>query len=141
VGYGLLFLMWSLDQRVSGREELMALTGLPVLAEFPKRSRRAHRLSAEAASFFRTNVAIATRSVSPLILAVTSPRHPKEKEGVAVSLAESFARDRQRTLLIDANLRQPGATKGLDISSVKTPPFEVYLANPHQRFMPATVAV
>lgn len=141
VGYGFLFLTWSLDPRVGGRDELMALTGLPVLAEFPKRNRRAHRLSAEAASFFRTNVAIATRSVSPLIIAVTSARHPREKEGVAVSLAESFARDRQRTLLIDANLRQPGATKGLDVSSVKTPPFEVYLANAHQRFMPATVAV
>lgn len=141
VGYGFLFLTWSLDPRVGGRDELIALTGLPVLAEFPKRGRRAHRLSAEAASFFRTNVAIATRSVSPLIIAVTSARHPREKEGVAVSLAESFARDRQRTLLIDANLRQPGATKGLDVSSVKTPPFEVYLANSHQRFMPATVAV
>lgn len=139
--YGLLFIRWSLDNRVRSREDLLALTGLPVLAEFPTRSRRAHRLSGEVANFLRTNLLVATRYQSPLVVAVTSAQSPREKAGVAVSLAESFARAGYATLLVDADLRRPGTTEGLDVSNTESPPLEVYLENPGQRYAPATVGI
>lgn len=140
-GYLLLFVRDSVDRRVRGRDELVDATGLPVLAEFPRRARSTRELAAEAAGFFHTNLLLATGATSPLVLVISSPSSPAEKEGVAVGLAESFARAGRRTLLIDGDLRRPGATEGLDVRTKGSAPFEVHLENPDRRYAPATVAI
>jgi polysaccharide biosynthesis transport protein len=141
-GYGVLFARWSLDTRVAGRDDVIALTGLPVLAEFPRRGRRAHRLAGESGRFLRTNVLLATGETAPRVIAVTSPQTPAEKEGVAVSLAESFAKAGYRTLLIDGDLRHPATSELLDVELLASSPWEdVELANPYQRYLPVTVGV
>lgn len=141
LGYAVQLVRWTLDTRVGDRDAVMARTGLPVLAEFPQLRRRAARLSAEAAGFFRTNVVLATRNQQPRVIVVTSPAHPREKLGVALALAESFARSGQRTLLVDADMRSPGITESLDLVPASATPLEVFLANPDRTYSTVNVAL
>ena len=140
-GYGLLFVRGALDTSLGDRDAVMERTGLPVLAEFAPRGRRAHRLSAETASFLRTNLLLATRNTKPRVIVITSPATADEKDGVAVALADSFARGGSRTLLVDADMRHPATTAWLDVVPSHAAPFEVYLANPERRYLPVSVAV
>lgn len=141
LAYGLLFVRWTLDPRIRGRSEITALTGLPVLAEFPSLSRGSQGLSVEAANFLRSSLVVATGREQPLVLAVTTPRTTADKDGVSMNLATSLARAGYRTLLVDADLRHPSTTYGLDVSQVSTPPLEVYLENPHLEFSPVSVVI
>lgn len=140
-GYGLQLVRWTLDTRPGNREAVVAATGLPVLAEFTRLGRRARRLSPEAGSALRTNVTIATRHAERQVIVVSCPADEREKAGVAVSLAESYARSGKRALLVDADLRHTAATEWLDVVPSHAAPFEVYLANPERRFLPVSVAV
>jgi non-specific protein-tyrosine kinase len=139
--YGFMLLRTSLDTRVRSSEELAALTGLPVIAEFPRAPRNPYQLSHEAASYLRTNLLLTTANVQPKIFLITSAQHLKEKTGVAVSLAESFARSRYRTLLVDADLRHPSSSQAFNLNPIEYTPLEVYLENPHQRYLPISVRV
>lgn len=141
VGYAVQLLRWVLDTRIGGRVEVAAATGLPVLAEFPRVSRRTTELAAESASVFRTNLILATRKARPRVVVVTSPLTRSEKDGVAISLAESFARTGNRTLLVDADLRHPGLTERFDVIPEGAVPLEVLLANPERRYQPVTVTM
>lgn len=141
LAYGMLLIRWTLDPRVRGREEIGALTGLPILAEFPTPARGSQRLSVEAANFLRSGLMSAVARDHPLALAVTTPRSTDDKDGVSMSLAASLARAGYRTLLVDADLRHPSTTYGLDISQISTPPLEVYLESPHVDFSPVTVTI
>jgi len=141
LAYGLLFLRWTLDPRIRDRDELASLTGVPVLAEFPAGGRRERALTGEAATFLRSNVMLVARARPPIVVAVSSPQQVLEKPGVAVSLAESLARAGHRTLLVDADLRHPSTTYGLDAARTKSPPLEVYLQEPGARYDPVSVAI
>ena len=141
LAYGLLFVRWTLDPRVRGRSEIIALTGLPILAEFPTPARGSQRLSVEAASFLRSSLMTSAGHERPLVVAITSPSSTKAKEGVSMSLAASLARAGYRTLLVDADLRHPSTTYGLDVSKVSTPPLEVYLESPYLDFAPLSVTI
>lgn len=141
LGYGLLFLRWALDPNVRGRDEAAALTGLPILAEFPPPSRGDRRASVEAANFLRSSLVASWKGDQAQVLAITSPRSGREKEGVSASLASSLARAGYCTLLVDGDLRHGSATYGLDISKVSTPPLEVYLESSSVDFTPAVVNV
>ena len=106
VVYGILLLRGALDTRVRDSEELQAISGLPVLAEFPKQTGQ-RRLPREAAGYLRTNVLFSTADVDPKVLLVTGSVASQGKSSVSLSLAESFARNGYRTLLVDADLRKP----------------------------------
>jgi Mrp family chromosome partitioning ATPase len=140
-GYGLVLIREALDTGVGDRDAVMTLTGLPVLAEFIRRSRRSHRHSPEMASFLRTNLLLATRGTEHRVIVVTTATDVREKDRVAVSLAESLARGGARTLLVDADLRHPNTTHWLNVLPNAAAPFEVHLANHHQRHAPVNVAV
>ena len=118
VTYGLLLLRAALDTRVRSPEDLANLTGLPVLAEFPKVSTGRRGLPREASSYLRTAVSFAVNEVHPKVILVTSTGSEHGKSSVAMALAESFARQHFRTLLIDADLRKPvlGREYGLYVS-------------------------
>ena len=107
VSYGLLLLRVVLDTRVRSSEDLARLTELPVLAEFPKTARGRRSTPREAASYLRTAVAFATNNVHPKVILVTSTGPGHGKSSVSIALAESFARQSYKTLLIDADLRKP----------------------------------
>ncbi len=139
-GYGVTAIERSTDRHLRDREDLRALGGGPVLAEFPPARRATPQQTAEAASFLRSG-ALRGLGAPPLSLAICSARSLDEKAGVTVSLAESVARSGFRTLLVDADLRQPSTSYGLDVSRVKVPPLEVYLENPNVKYQPASVPI
>jgi len=141
IGFGMVLVRTMLDTRVGDRDAAMMVTGMPVMAEFVRLTRRVRRPSDETAAFLRTNVTLATRETKPRVLIVTSVSTANEREGVAAALAESYARSGSRTLLIDADLRHLGATEFLNVASADVAPFEVHLANADRRFPPVSVLV
>jgi succinoglycan biosynthesis transport protein ExoP len=138
--YGLLLLRDALDVRIKGTEDLARTSKLPVLAEFPKQT-GVRRLPREASGYLRTNLHFLTASAHPKVILVTSSNSSHGKSSVALSLAESLARNDHRTLLVDADLRKPvlGAEYGLDPR--RQPALQVHLENPHHELAPARVAI
>jgi Mrp family chromosome partitioning ATPase len=113
LGYLLLFLRWSLDTHPRGTDDMVALGAGPVMATFARRKRKVDWRVGEAANFLRANVLLSAAGRQlPSVVAITSPYSGQEKSGVALSLAESFARSGYATLLIDADLRQAGNAVG-----------------------------
>src|SRR5690606_18388166 len=107
VAYGIVILRSALDTRISDVGEVEVVTGAPILAEFQRLPKSTRRLPRESASYLRTGVLFATADASPRVVMVTSGRSSEGKSAVAMNLAESFARNDYRTLLVDADLRQP----------------------------------
>jgi succinoglycan biosynthesis transport protein ExoP len=139
--YGLLLLRAALDTRLRGTEDLARVSGLPVLAEFPKLTRGSRRLPAEASSYLRTNLLFATADAHPKVILVTSARMTEGKSSVALSVAESFARNDYRTLLVDGDLRKPVIADEYKLDPKRHPSFRTYLENPHKELEPAHVAI
>ena len=105
--YALRFARQVLDVRIRSVESLTSLTGLPLLAEFRRRRGKGRRLEREATSYLRTNLLFDLADVHPKVVLVTSAAPKHGKSSVAISLAESFAAQGYKTLLLDADLRQP----------------------------------
>ena len=140
-GYAFLWLRALLDTRIGSSEELARVSGLPVMAEFPRPSARTRHLTLEAANFLRTNLQFAAAHTHPKIILVTCAQDNEEKSGVALNVAQSFTRNEQRTLLIDADLRQPSIAQMTGLSATQYPSLQVYLEDPHQNLLPAKVSV
>lgn len=105
--YGLLLLREALDTRIRSVDALARATGLPVLAEFPMVKSGRRSLPREAASYLRTSVDFATTDAHPKVVLVTSTHSAHGKSSIAMALAESYARQVDRVLLLDADLRKP----------------------------------
>ena len=137
--YGLLLLRSALDTRVRSVEALGRLTGVPVLAEFPRVATGRRGVSPEAASHLRSAIGFATADKHPKVLLVTSAITGHGKSTVSIALAESFARLHYRTLLIDADLRKPvlGVEYGLDLERVVS--LRKTLMDPDQLLDPVTI--
>ena len=138
--YGLLLIRRMLDNRIQTLEGLAHATGLPILAEFTKQKRQGRRLPVEAASFLRTNILFEIGDVDPKVILVTSASAMDGKSSVAISLAESFARNGKRTLLVDADLRSPVVSDEYDMVA-SVPSLATYLRNPESDFRPARISV
>lgn len=119
LSYGLLLLRDALSIRFKSSEEIASLTRLPILAEFPKLPGGSRRLPQEAVNYLRTNLLFTLSKMPQKTLLVTSALSAEGKSSVALSLAESFARNGYNTLLVDADLRKPIIAKeyGLDAGS------------------------
>lgn len=139
IGYASQFIRWSLRDEVGSKERLAQVSGLPVLAVFP-RSPRMHGRS-DAGSFLRANVLEATDDATPLVIGITSASSFVEKAGVATSLAERFATSGFSTLLVDADLRKLGPGAGIASSRQQVPGFEAYLQGSTQQVQAVVVSV
>ena len=69
---------------------------------------------AEALRIVRTNVAVERESGGPRVLLVTSAREGEGKTLIAINLATALAQARQRVLLVDGDMRQPGVHDAFD---------------------------
>ena len=113
--YGVALLRSALDTRMPDADAVGDTTGLPVLAEFPDSKNRL--LLKEAADYFQARLLLTTASQTPRqhqgprTILLTSPKSEEGKTTVSVQLAESLARHGHRTLLVDADLRQPALAK------------------------------
>lgn len=140
LAYGGLLLRELLNTRLRNVDDLSAASGLPVLAAFPKVDNTRH-LPVEAANYLRTNLLFATADSHPKVILVTSPQAGNGRSSVAISLAESFSRTDARTLLVDADLRNPVIAKEYDLDPKRHAPLRSYLENPYESYEPAYVAV
>ena len=141
LAYGILLLRNLLDTKVRSVDDLAAMTGQPILAEFPKLAKKTRRLPREATGYLRTNLLLSTQNVHPKVILVTSPSHSEGKSSVALSLAESFTRANYRTLLVDADLRQPVIAREYNLDDKRHMPLRTHLENPHGAYEAAHVGV
>ena len=141
-GYGLLLISWMTNPRVGGREDLARFAQRPVLAVFPRRVRGQERLSEEGTSWLRTRLAARRKGEGCQVLVIAGLRSAEDKDGVAVGLAESFARGGDATLLIDADLRAGRATAWLGIAAGRATPYDDAVAgDPARPYAPVSVVV
>lgn len=105
--YGVLLLRNVVSTRLPSIQAVKAETGLPVLAELPG-GVPGRRLDRTAIGFLRTHLLFSSRHAEHQVFLITSPKEATGKAGVAASLAESFARNDQLTLLVDVDFRHPG---------------------------------
>lgn len=139
--YGLLLLRNVLDTSLRGAEDVAHVSGLSVLAEFPRLARGVRNLPREASSYLRTNLLFSTADASPKVILVTSATSEEGKSSIAISLAESFVRNGYRTLLIDADLRKPIVASEYRINNIHQASLEDCLKNPYQPHRAATVSI
>jgi capsular exopolysaccharide synthesis family protein len=116
LAYGLVVLQDALDTRVRSVDDLAAVAHLPILAVYPRVAGGLRRLPSDSTSYLRTAISFATTDVHPKVVLITSTEAGHGKSSVAIALAEAFARQHHKTLLIDADLRAPvlGSEFGLD---------------------------
>jgi capsular exopolysaccharide synthesis family protein len=141
LGYGILLIRNLLDTRLRNVEDLESVSGLPILAEFARPAKKTRRLPHEASGYLRTNLLLATQNVHPKVILVTSPGNGEGKSSVALSLAESFTRANYRTLLVDADLRQPVIAREYNLDDKRHMPLRTHLENPHGAYEAAHVGV
>ena len=130
LAYGLMHLRDSLSP--GDVSSLAKASGLPLLASFPKVTSDVKRLSAEMTNYLRTNLLFTSSETHPKVILVTSTQRGEGKTSVAISLAESFARNNYNTLLVDADLRHPAIAKEYKMlaSRLGHTALEVWLKNP-----------
>lgn len=129
VVYGIGLLRSALDIRLRDVEAVKQAADLPVLAEFPD-TRNAHYLR-EAADYFQSRLLLASSTPGKRVILITSPKSDEGKTTVALHLAESLTRHGYRTLLVDADLRQPAIAKRYNIPENDDSLLD-YLAEPDQ---------
>jgi polysaccharide biosynthesis transport protein len=139
--YGLLLLRDALDTRVRDLDELVRITDVPVLAEFPRTQSGRRAIPAEAASYLRTGVTFATNDAHPKVVLVTSALAEHGKSTVSIALAESFARQHYRTILLDADLRKPVLGREYGLGPFDVPSLRDTLESPDDPSVPARLTL
>lgn len=141
-GYGLLLASWMTNPRVGHRNDLAAFAGVPVLAEFARRDPRQKGLSEEGINWLRTRLGTSRHMEGSRMLVVAGLRSVADEDGVAVGLAESFARGGDDTLMIDADLRNACATDVLGVGTTRGTPYDDVMAeDPTPGYAPISVVV
>lgn len=117
--YGLVFLRAAFDNRFRSLDDLAITSGLPALVAFPRVNGGRKGLPREAAAYLRTAIAFIKMGSETKIIQITSSLSGEGKTSVAIALSTSFARQHYRTILVEADLRQPTmvAEFGFDLAS------------------------
>ena len=124
LGLGLAFIRHALDTKVRGEEDIRAYSDAPMLAGLPLESRRSkrglisveedpHGRHAEAVRRLRTNLMFVDVTTGRHSFVITSAVPGEGKTTTAVNLALAMADSGRRTLLVDADLRNPSVAKTL----------------------------
>lgn len=123
LGLGLAFVRHALDTKVRGEEDIRAHSDAPMLAGLPAERTSAkglisveddpHGRHAEAVRRLRTNLMFVDVTTGRHSFVVTSAMPGEGKTTTAVNLALAMADSGRRTLLVDADLRNPSVAKTL----------------------------
>ena len=124
LGLGLAFMRHALDTKVRGEEDIRAHSDAPMLAGLPLESRGSkrglisveedpHGRHAEAVRRLRTNLMFVDVTTGRHSFVITSAVPGEGKTTTAVNLALAMADSGRRTLLVDADLRNPSVAKTL----------------------------
>src|SRR5208283_4029768 len=122
IGFGLMFLFESLDQSIKTPKDIEHLLKIPFLISIPlyvpdpNKPRtpaelmtltEGHSPVGEAFRSLRTNILFSNPDLKKKIFVVTSTYPSEGKTTVVVNLATAFAQVDEKTLIIDADLRNP----------------------------------
>ncbi len=110
VGYGLTLVLEVFDGRVYTEEGVERATDLPVLAALP-RPRRGRLLGPDASIVLQANLDTQLGTLGRTVLLVTSVAYSDDTATAAMALAETYARQGKRTLLVDADLHHPAIAR------------------------------
>ena len=113
--YVSLLLRRSLTLRLRDADDVVRVTGLPVLALFPASPEHENRMR-DMTGYLHTSLLSATADAHPRIFLVTSAHEHEGKSMVATKVAEALARHGYRTLLVDADLRAPSVARSYGLS-------------------------
>jgi capsular exopolysaccharide synthesis family protein len=120
IGLGIAFVLDFLDDTFKMPEDVESNLGLPLLGMIPKLEEGATPLAelGKARSSFveayfaaRTALQLANANGTPKSLLITSSNPNEGKTTTAISLAQSFAEQGKRVLLVDADMRRPSLHK------------------------------
>ena len=104
-----------LAPRVRGPRELTTLTGLTPLVVLPA-TRRRGRLAQETEAYQALAASLRVQlSESQRVVLITSPTGIEDRSGVVLGLGRALATSDVPTLLVSADLRQPGLHKQLGV--------------------------
>lgn len=119
VGASVITALSYLDRSVRAGADFVTLTGSPQLAAIPNESKlreadgnlvlleHPNSAAAEAIRLLRVNLDFATAGNPITSLAISSPGSGEGKSTIAANLAAALAQTEVRTVLIDADLREP----------------------------------
>ena len=131
LGMGIAFLREFVDDSIKDPASLERLSGLPVLSQLPDlKNLSAKKLAlqttleprspmAEAIRSLRTSLRFSTRNGAPKSTFITSSNAGEGKSSIALNLATAYAQSGSNVLLIDADLRNPGIHKLLEIENMQ----------------------
>ena len=122
IAFSLVFLLESLDRRISSIEELEAEYRLPALTGVPQSAFRARRAADRAEQLepyriLRSALDLAAVSHQLDTLLVTSAVEGEGKTTVAVDLAHAVALTGRHTVLVELDLRRPTFARHFDIDA------------------------
>lgn len=126
LGMGLVLLLEQLDRRVKRQDDLAEATGLPLLASIPKRKAfdKEHLghdplspAETEVFRLLRANLRYFKVRQEIKSIVVTSAAPGEGKTLVSLGLALAAVTSGERVLLIEADLRDPGLSRILDLPS------------------------
>lgn len=115
LGFGLVFLLGTVDRRAYGTAQIETIGRLACLGVLPNLPDRAspddEEVAAHCVHQVRNRIDALRRGEGPLVLAVTSPYQGDGKTSLAVALAWSYARAGARTLMVDCDLVGEGLSE------------------------------
>lgn len=117
VSYLIVFLRSALDSRYHSVDELSRDLDLNVLGEFPSLRSGVGLLPRDRVNYLRTNLSFASAAAHPKIFLVTSADSGNGKTTLAINLAEAYARNDYKTLLLDGDLRKPDVATQLGVEA------------------------
>lgn len=128
IGFGVALLRDRLDQRLRISETDEIALGQPIMARIPAISARggSHHIADDAFLLLKTNIGFLLHS-APRVVAITSASPREGKTTISTGLAKAITRGEERAVLIEADLRRPTFTQGLDLNGAE--PSSVGLSN------------
>ena len=126
IGAAVAFMLEQLDESIIARHDLERKLGVPLLGSVPRVSESDLSLDlledsktplAEAYLSLQTALRLTTSKGAPRVLFVTSSRPSEGKSTTAMAVARNFASLGRKTILIDADLRNPSVHKMLGFAN------------------------
>jgi capsular exopolysaccharide synthesis family protein len=124
---GLILLLDTLNDKIVSRYEITSKTSIPILGELihiPKRKTKGilimnRDLFGEQFRLIRTNLALSAMKEGSQVILVTSSNVSEGKSMVSLNLAAVLAVPGKKVALLEFDMRKPGITKNIGLSSEK----------------------
>lgn len=135
LGFGVFLLARGFTTGLGSSGEVVQVSGLELLAEF-RRTGSSAGPDPQALGYLLTSLDFALAGAAPIAVVLSSPTRTPVKSRLALSVAQAFAQDARRTLLVDADFHDPSLTRSLRIDEDQAPSLASYLDGSEVAFEP-----